>query len=864
MFDTYLPQTILLLITVLLAAVLAIYTWKHRTVPGALACTLLMAALAEWQFAYLMQYLSLNLQGMMFWYRMQYIGMSVLPVAILTFALQYSGREKWVTERILMILFSVPLVTILLTFTSEYHDLMFRFDVTTWSTTYGVWFWISTVYSTILMLLAGLMFILNMVQSTGLYRWQAGLMFLTALLPLAANMLQLFSETIIILGMDISTLAFTLTGIIYAVSMFRFRILDILPVAREAVIASMSDGMMVLDNQERVVTVNPALQSMFNLTPQDAIGRRITEVMRPWPELMRRCRTITRTMYRDEISCCRANREIWYDVRVTPLKDPSGQVSGRLIVLRDISEIKETEAELRRAKEDAEAANQAKSTFLANMSHELRTPLNAIIGYSEMLIEEAQDSGQEDLLPDLNKIRSAGKHLLTLINDILDLSKIEAGKMQLHLEAFNVEDLVNDAISTARPLVEKNENNLILNLPDHIGVMFADMTKVRQILFNLLSNASKFTQNGDITVTITSQLKDGIDGVRFIVQDSGIGMDPAQVSKLFQPFIQADASTTRKFGGTGLGLTITRYFCRMMGGSIDVSSVPGQGSTFSVWLPRTVIDEKVEILSNQDTHPQPRGNRRLAANTILVVDDDPAARELLERFLSREGFTVVSAGSGEDALRMAREVHPVVITLDVMMPGLDGWAVLTTLKADPQLADIPVIMLTMIDNKQLGYALGASEYLVKPVDRSRLIALLNKYRQEEPPYYVLILEDDEATREMMVRTLEKENWIVDQAENGLVGLEHLAAHPPQVVLLDLMMPEMDGFEFLAEMRNEKKYDDIPVIVVTAKDLTDEDRKRLNGHVEKILQKGAYTREALLEQVRELVSACISRHTHAAE
>lgn len=503
------------------------------------------------------------------------------------------------------------------------------------------------------------------------------------------------------------------------------------------------------------------------------------------------------------------------------------------------------------AKIQAESANVTKSKFLANMSHELRTPLNAIIGYSEMLIEEITDLRIPSLIPDVQKIHGAGKHLLGLINNILDLSKVEAGKMELFLESFAIAPLIDEVADTVRPLLTQNHNTLVVNCPTTIGSMRADITKLRQSLFNLLSNASKFTNNGTVTLTVERR---EANWMTFAVSDTGIGMTPEQQSKLFQAFTQADASTTRKYGGTGLGLVITQQFCQLMGGDIQVESEAGKGTTFTLRLP-----EQVQPLQPEPSIPsEPRQSYVdapvIGTNTILVIDDDISVHDRMQHVLSRERFHVIAATSGQEGLRLAREYAPAVILLDVRMPNLNGWEVLSRLKSDSELAGIPVIMVTIDDDQSLGCALGAVDYLLKPVDYDRLLTLLQPYRNSSAasvPPSVLIVEDNRDNRQMIGRQLAKAGWRVLEAEHGLQALDLLQTELPGIILLDLMMPEMDGFEFIRELRQHPEWHSLPVIVLTAKDLTLEERQWLAGQTQRIYQKGSGNRQ-LLDEIRRLI------------
>ena len=480
------------------------------------------------------------------------------------------------------------------------------------------------------------------------------------------------------------------------------------------------------------------------------------------------------------------------------------------------------------ARADAQKANETKSQFLANMSHELRTPMNAVIGYSEMLEEEAEDEGLTDFIPDLKKIQSAGRHLLELINGILDLSKIEANKMELYLETGDVARLVDGAVSTVKPLAEKNGNTLTIEKDENLGQMHVDRTKVRQALLNLLSNAAKFTDEGTIRLAVHRSTLQGQDWLEFAVSDSGIGMNEAQLAKLFQPFTQADASTTRKYGGTGLGLTISKHFCEMMGGTIEVQSAPGRGSTFTIRLPAVATDSTVQsAAADEANNPDKQQARNVAGKpTVLVIDDDATIRDIMRKVLTREGFHVVTASGGEEGLRLARQIRPVAITLDVLMPDMDGWMVLSKLKSDPELADIPVVMQTIVDDKKTGYALGASEYVTKPVDRARIASILSRFSGPSDSNAIMIVEDDIEVMRLLREQLRKEGFEVIEARTGRDALGLLHKQTPRMILLDLLMPEIDGFDVLEKIRANPEWQSIPVVILTGKDLSDDDSRRL--------------------------------------
>lgn len=540
--------------------------------------------------------------------------------------------------------------------------------------------------------------------------------------------------------------------------------------------------------------------------------------------------------------------------RAVPILEENGTIREWVGAHSDITARKEVEVALEAAKEAAEEANRAKSQFLANMSHELRTPLSAVIGYSEMLQEEMEDLGQDSLLVDMRKIEANARHLLGLINDVLDLSKIEAERMEIYAETFPVAEVVKDVTATVQTLVDKKGNTLVIDLAEDLGDARTDQTKLRQSLINLLSNAAKFTENGRITLAASRCVRDGADWLSFRVGDTGIGMNPEQQAKLFQRFTQADASTTRRFGGTGLGLAITRAFAEMLGGRIAFDSREGVGTTFTLEIPAGYVDASpMEAVAHEQSGAhRSAADGRAPGGQVLIIDDDPSTRDLLARYLEKDGFAVVTAGDGREGVEKAQALRPRVILLDVTMPRMDGWSVLRTLRADPELGATPIIMVTVLDEQNLAFSLGATDYLQKPIEWSQLRSAMERFKPSEHDGPVLIVDDDPDTRERIAALLTREGWRVAAAENGVAGLEATAARKPCLILLDLMMPEMDGFGFLRALRANPEWRDIPVVVLTAKDITVDDRRRLAGQADRVLEKGRLSLNDLSDALRTLV------------
>ena len=620
-------------------------------------------------------------------------------------------------------------------------------------------------------------------------------------------------------------------------------------------IESISEGFSLYDANDKLVVCNNRYKSLFASH---------IDVMEPGTTFEKIVRT---AVERGLIGDAGGDREAWLAERIAQHRAASSthiqhrsdgrwiQVSeqktaegGVVATYADITEMKQHEAELAAARDAADEASRTKSTFLANMSHELRTPLNAIIGLTDMMISNVSRFGTEKAAEPLRRVHRAGKHLLDLINQVLDMSKIEAGKLELTSETVNVAALVDEVVGTARSLAEQNKNQLHIECPADIKPIVVDALRLKQILLNLLSNACKFTSGGEVSLRIAPVSADGREWVDFTVADTGIGMTPEQMNKLFEDFAQADQTTARQYGGTGLGLAISRRLCRMMGGDITVTSESGKGSKFTVRLP---VGPSTAPVSDQHAReseePAPLGD------CVLVIDDDPTARELIANCLREEHFSVVTAAGGREGLRRAEELHPIAITLDVLMPDIDGWTVLAALRGNPKLSNIPVVMATITDPDRKGMALGPAGYLTKPIDRERLISLLRPFWTTARRARVLVVEDDAMQRERICSWLEPEHWLISQAENGLVALNRLENEQADIILLDLMMPEMDGFQFITALQARPAWRKIPVIVITALDLTAADHERLNSGVKTILLKNSFDPVELVATVRRVVT-----------
>jgi signal transduction histidine kinase/CheY-like chemotaxis protein len=543
----------------------------------------------------------------------------------------------------------------------------------------------------------------------------------------------------------------------------------------------------------------------------------------------------------------------YYKADVFPVLLPAeggGERPGAGIVLSDMTRQREWEMELEEAKDEAEAANRAKSAFLANMSHELRTPLSAVLGYCELIEEDLRDLGEERVLTDLNKIALNAKHLLQLINDVLDLSKIEARKMDVHVEEFSLSKLFTEIEAATGSLIAKQSNALVIDSGQNNRVLVTDDLKLKQILLNLIGNAAKFTTNGTIALKAETTDMNGTLHARFTVTDTGIGMSAEQLSHLFQRFTQADQSTTRKYGGTGLGLALSRALTIMLGGTIEVDSKQGEGTRFTVTIPERYEKPTLEAEPVEDIAEPlaPRASRPDHA-PVLIVDDDPQARELLSRHLAKEGFAIESATNGKEALTALAKHRPLAVLLDVLMPGMDGWRVLKEIRANPGTADIPVFMQTVLDDENFSYALGATGHLKKPVKRKDIAEALRGIVREDAADDIIVLDDDVGASSRLKRLLAKDGWEVKLIASAEDALKAVSERRPKLILVDLVMPGMDGYAFIRKLKENPLNRDIPLIVMTGEDIRSPRVRSLKKDTAGIIQKGSTTMAELVADLR---------------
>jgi PAS domain S-box-containing protein len=612
----------------------------------------------------------------------------------------------------------------------------------------------------------------------------------------------------------------------------------------ETIIANSPAAIVLIDMGVNVTGWNPAAERLFGYNAAEAIGRNIDDLVANRPDIYNEAVSYsTRGIMENQIhNITQRTRKDGSLVDVEIMALPvavDGVQTGFIAIYHDITE-------LQRARQQAIEANQAKSTFLANMSHELRTPLNAIIGFTRIVRRKGEGVLPEKQAENLDKVLVSAEHLLGLINTVLDIAKIEAGRMDVHPSAFDVRSLIDLATTTTQPLVRQDQVRLVTDVADNLPRVYSDVDKVKQILLNLLSNAAKFTHQGRITITARQQ-----DQLMVVsVADTGIGISTQALAHVFEEFQQADSSTTRQYGGTGLGLSISHSLAHLLGGDLTAESQEGHGSKFTLTIPLRYTGG-TPAQPGQLSSPTQSTLETDDRPVVLVIDDHPDAVALLRENLEEAGYRVVAALSGEEGLRLANELQPFAITLDILLPNKDGWQVLNDLKASPATRRLPVIMTSIVDKKAFGFRLGAADYLVKPLDEKEVLASLARLAQTSGrgvPRRVLVIDDDPAVADMVAQLLENSHTVVESAADGQLGLEAVLASPPDVILLDLLMPRLDGFKVIEKLRELPATSQVPVIVLTAKSLSEAEAESLQSSVVGIIRKQGLRGEDLLRQI----------------
>jgi hypothetical protein len=824
-----------LVVSALILALLGAYAWRHRQVRGAPGFIILMGGGAVWAVAYGLHLAAADRAWAAVWIGFIYLGIVAQPIGWLFLAVEYAGWGRGLTRGNVTLLILAHLAFVALVFTNDRHHWVFRsYEMVPvggrmeFAAVPAAGFWVNVWASYALILFSMVLLLMRAGSAPRLYRWQVAILVTGWVATAIPNLLFLLGDSPLP-GINLTPFVFPLKGALLTVGIFRFGLLSIVPVARDAVIEAMQDGVVVLDGADRVVDINPAAQAILGAASRRVIGRPVLDLPLLGAAWAARGRSPGAAL---ELETGAGEEARTFDVRVSSVSSPRSGLSGRLVVLRDVSERARIEQALADARDAAEAANRTKSQFLANVSHELRTPLSGILGSCEILVEEPATPGA--MVPDLERIRASGYELLRLIDELLDLSKMEAGRIELSPEPFEVALLVREVAETVRPLAERKEVALEADAAPDPGWVLADRVRLRQVLLNLVANAVKFTERGRVRIEARCEGAAGETGEAvFRVSDTGIGITPEQIERLFQPFVQADASTTRRYGGTGLGLAIAERFCRLMGGSISVESVPGTGSVFTVALP-------VRRIAVAPAEPASAARGEDGA-TVLVVDDDVMIRDAIARILRADGLRVVTGGTGADLLRLAREHAPDLVTLDAMLPDMSGPEALERLRREPFGREVRVVMLTGLDREHLEGAATDAEYLSKPVDRQRLLGTVRRVlagraaaapppavtraepaippaADDAPPARagkVLLVEDDSTTRAILARRLSGRGFRVVEVADGLGAEAAVVAERPDVVLLDLSLPGKDGWTLATALKAEPATRPIPIIGLTA-------------------------------------------------
>lgn len=644
----------------------------------------------------------------------------------------------------------------------------------------------------------------------------------------------------------------------------------------EKIFEAVSSGIICLDGELLITQYNPLGacsigaaegedlngKQFFNVANDNLFGLRIAFQ-----------KTLTdkkkRTFWGHPVPVGESNEKTFWDFTVSELDGgillSAVEVTDRVQAERSLQDAIEEKRELiddlRDANRQLEEYNRLKAEFVANMSHELRTPLTAIIGFAQLMqMKYERGEAVKNIIGDgLERILRNGRHLLTLIDEVLDLSKIEAGRLTLHLDHFDLPELISNTFGSLESLAVEKQLEYKLEVSGDFPFVFSDSARIRQIMTNLISNAIKFTPSGKIEVKLEPHNE---NEWQLSVSDTGMGIKPENIDKIFERFRQVDGSYTRKVGGFGLGLSISQHLAELLGGKITVESELARGSKFIVTLPY-VAPKAIRTLApstnghDDSTEISEIFGKDEGRHSILVIDDIPDSTQILSQMLISAGYQVAVAHSGAEGIRIAKKIKPDAVTLDVMMPGMDGWRVLQAMKADPQLSGIPVVVVSIVDNKPLGYRLGASDYLVKPVEPNNLLETLNGVipsSEEDHEDYILVVDDEQGVRELLLAALKQGGFKTRSAASGEIAFSLAQKHKPKAILTDLHMPGgMSGYELIARLRSQSGTAHTPIVIITGKDLMEEDRRLVSGQIADVIRKGDLMLTDLDVRLRETLA-----------